>query len=428
MRIARRHSERDPYRSVRLTLFGINIGALLAVWATLLIVVYSLMDHELYQVLDNQLRFTATRIIRNYDRNRSSIPLGPVILADQQESFSLWFIALEHTDWTAAFIDGNPFVDVRQMYRRALVNPTGQYETISMEGLPYRAFYDLVHTHKGTYLIRVVQPEGPTNATLGRLLRTLTIAGLTALLLTILIALWLSERSLAPMIASWRRQQQFVADASHELRTPLTIIKTNLDVLLRNTDHTIESELHFLANAYAEVTRTNALIEDLLTLARADSQEVLIERHPVDIGALTQEVAETVAPMAEAQEKAIDVSVPTTPCLTLGDVNRLRQLLLILIDNALRYSNAGASIRLSVKCDTLYTTLTVADTGIGIDAQLLPRIFDRFVRGDATRSRHEQGGGLGLSIAKWIVEAHRGAISVQSTLGKGTTFIITLPQ
>jgi len=140
MRIARRHSERDPYRSVRLTLFGINIGALLAVWATLLIVVYSLMDHELYQVLDNQLRFTATRIIRNYDRNRSSIPLGPVILADQQESFSLWFIALEHTDWTAAFIDGNPFVDVRQMYRRALVNPTGQYETISMEGLPYRAF------------------------------------------------------------------------------------------------------------------------------------------------------------------------------------------------------------------------------------------------------------------------------------------------
>lgn len=420
--------QNDPYRSVRLTLFGINIGALLAVWAALLIVVYSLMDHELYQVLDDQLRLTATRIIRNYDRGRSSVPLGPVILADQQESFSLWFISLVHADWTAAFIDGNPFVDVRQMYRRALNDPTGQYDTIGIQGLAYRAFYALVHTQKGTYLIRVVQPEGPTNATLGRLLRTLTIAGLAALLLTILIGLWLSERSLAPMIASWRRQQQFVADASHELRTPLTIMKTNLDVLLRHPDHTIGSEINFLANAYAEVTRTSSMIEDLLTLARADSQEALIEKHPVDVSRLTHETADAIMPMAEEQEKTITVSLPVSPCLTLGDVNRLRQLLLILIDNALRYSNPGATILLTVKCDTLYTTITVADTGIGIEPKLLPRIFDRFVRGDATRNRHEQGGGLGLSIAKWIVEAHRGAITVQSTLGKGTTFTVTLPQ
>ncbi|MCY0876667.1 MAG: HAMP domain-containing sensor histidine kinase [Firmicutes bacterium] len=419
--------ERDPYQSVRFTLFGINIGALLAVWATLLIVVYSLMYHELYEVLDNQLQLTATRIIRNYDRHHAGVPLGPVILADQQESFSLWFIAHEHSDWTAAYMDGNPFVNVRLMYRRALGNPTGSYETISTNGAPYRAFYALVDTPRGTYLIRVIQPEGPTNATLSRLLRTLTVAGFAALFLTIAIGLWLSERSLSPMIASWRRQQQFVADASHELRTPLTIIKTNLDVLLRHPEHTIETELNFLANAYSEVNRTSSLIEDLLTLARADSKEALIEEHPVDVGALATEVADTVLPMAEQQEKTISVSVPASSCQTLGDVNRLRQLLLILIDNALRYSNAGGSIHLTVKCDTLYTTIAVSDTGIGIAPKLLPRIFDRFVRGDETRMRHEQGSGLGLSIAKWIVEAHRGTITAQSTVGKGTTFTITLP-
>jgi len=426
--LAKRLFGSDPYLSVRFKLFGINIGALLAVWAILLMVVYSLMANQLFQVLDDQLRNTAVRIIHSYDRGRRSIQLDPMIaLGDQDITFSLWRVTQQKANFTAAFIDGNPFVDVRQMYHLAEENSNGEYSTIGVEGLPYRAFYAIVPLTRGTYLIRVIQQEGPTNATLGRLLWTLGVAGLAALALTIVIGIWLSSRSMAPMIASWRRQQQFVADASHELRTPLTIIKTNLDVLFRHTDHTIESELHFLANAYAEVLRTNSLIEDLLTLARADSQEQLIEKYPVDIGALARDVVEAVAPMAEEQDKKITASTPAAPCQIIGDRGRLRQLILILVDNSFRYSSAGATIGITVTCDTLSTTIVVADTGAGIEPQLLPRIFDRFVRGDTTRHRNEQGSGLGLSIAKWVIEAHNGTIAVNSVLGKGTTFTIIIP-
>jgi len=417
---------KDPYLPVRVKLFGINLGALLSVWVILLIVVYSLMSQQLFAVLDDELRYSAVRIIHNYNNKQKAGPV-PIGLGDLQITFSLWTIQHHGDVWAAAFVDGNPFVNVRQMYQLARSEPDGLYRTIEMQGGSYRAFFAVVRTEHGTFLIRVLRASGPTTATLGRLLFTLGVAGLAALALAIVLGLWLTSRSLAPMIGSWKRQQQFVADASHELRTPLSIIKTNLDVLFRHPDHTIESELHYLANAYAEVTRTSSLIDSLLTLARIDSRELMLIKQPLDLNTLVREVVETVELLALEQQKEVQVSLPSAPSQVLGDEGRLRQLLLILIDNALHYSGPGASIRLEVKPDTTTTTLAISDTGFGIEPKLLPRIFDRFVRGDSARHRHDQGGGLGLSIAKWIVEAHNGTILVNSTLGKGTTFTITLP-
>lgn len=418
---------KDPYASIRWKLLAINMGALFVLWITLLSLVYSLMTHELYQVLDSELRGAAGGIIRGY-AERPHAPLGNSVALNQLDiRFSLWHMQYANGQWTSAFIDGNPFINVSPIYTAAQQNPDGLFETVSIRSVRYRSFTAMVHTERGLYLIRALKPIASINATLNNLLWILGVAGLAALILTIAMGLWLTGKSLAPMIASWKRQQQFVGDASHELRTPLAIIKANLEVLLRSPDHKIESEMTYLANAYEEVGRTTTLIQNLLTLARADSQEQLIERVPVDMNHLIRAMADTVQPLATAEDKEIVATVPEFPCQVLGDVARLRQLLLILVDNAMRYSKSGAKITLKLECDTLHTRITVADTGIGIDARLLPRVFDRFVRADTTRHRQGQGTGLGLAIAKWIVQAHNGTIEIASKLDQGTTVTITLP-
>ena len=415
----------DPYRSFKWKLFGIHIGALLAVWLTLLLIVYALMANDLYRLLDGQLRLSATRIIQHYSHSRSPLPL-PIGVDSRQTSYSLWSVTRRGARWAAEYVDGNPFVDVVYMYKQALANTAGSFGSLTVEGVRYRAFYALVPTHAGTYLIRALHNTSQIQSTLGHLLWTLGIAGTAALALTVAVGIWLTQRSVQPMIASWERQRQFVADASHELRTPLAIIKTNLDIMLRNPEHTISEEMHFLGNAYAEVGRTADLIEKLLTLARADSQEQLIEKNPVDLSALAQEVVDSLKPLADAAEKNLYTVTPQFPCAIRGDAARLRQLLLILVDNALKYTEPGAQITVSVECDTLQSTLRVVDTGVGIEAGLLPHVFERFIRSDKSR-RRSGGSGLGLAIAKWIVDAHGGEIQVTSALGKGTAFTVTLP-
>lgn len=416
----------DPYRTIRLRLFSINIGALVFVWVTLIVIVYSLMATELYSILDDQLRGSATRIIEHYDRHAPYMNPIPIGLGDQQQTFSLFTVTTSGVKWTAEFLDGNPFINAQSMYKEALKSPQGIFTTFAVEGQPYRAFLALVQTRTNTYLIRVLRPTAAVQSTLDRLLSILSVAGLAALGLSIGIGLWLTARSVRPMIASWRRQQQFVADASHELRTPLAIIRTNLEVALRNPGHTIGSEMQYLGNAYAETQSTAILVENLLTLARADSKQQLIEKEPVDLKSLVQDVVDSIEPMAQDTGKEVLAVVPASPCSTRGDMNRLRQLLLILLDNALKYSDPGARVTMTLECDTLRATLQVSDTGHGIDPKFLPHIFERFVRGDASRHRNA-GSGLGLAIAHWIVQAHGGEISASSKLGQGSVFTVTLP-
>lgn len=422
--------QKGPYLNLRLKLLAIIVGALLAVWVILLLIVYSLMTNELYRELDGELRLAAIRLIHNYDLGRTNHG-NPISFETQDTNYSLWRIEPSKSNGIAEFVDGNPFVNVRSLYKRAINssdNNSGYY-FLSIAGIRYRAFYTLVNDQKGTYLIRITQPTAPTDSTLNSLLETLGVTGVLALALTIAVGIFLTNRSITPMIVSWKRQQQFVADASHELRTPLTIIKTNLDILLRSPDHTIESEMKYLGNAYGEVLRTSSLIEDLLTLARADSQEQLVEKKPVNLNQLASDVVETVQPLAIEQNKELTVISPRGVCNILGDVARLRQLLLILLDNAIRYTDSDDQIIVTIECSTQFSTLTVTDTGAGIEPSLLPTIFDRFVRGESTRNHRslQPGSGLGLAIAQWIVEAHHGTITATSSVGIGTTITVVLP-
>ena len=235
----------------------------------------------------------------------------------------------------------------------------------------------------------------------------------------------LSKIAIAPIKSAWQKQLDFTADASHELRTPLAIIQTNLELVLDSPDETIESQLKWLKNIEAENKRMAKLVDDLLTLSRADTTEQLIEK---EMFMLDEAILESLTPFeALTLEKGIKLNVLVDSQINfLGDKKRIKQLVVILLDNALYYTNEG-SVTIALSKSETQVVLSVSDTGCGIEATHIDKIFDRFYRANKTKTLNQNGIGLGLSIASWIVKEHGGQISVKSTPGAGTTFRIYLP-
>lgn len=221
----------------------------------------------------------------------------------------------------------------------------------------------------------------------------------------------------------FQTQQRLLADVSHELRTPLTAIRGNVDLMRRMGDADPES----LEIIQEEIERMTRLVGDLLLLARADAGGLPLEKKKVELDNLLFEVYRQVRLL----EKSVEVKVTEVDqvCM-MGDVDRLKQLLLNLISNAIKYTPDGGTVDVSLSKKNGWAYLKIADTGMGIPAEDLPYIFDRFYRVDKARARAQsgQGGaGLGLAIAKWIAQAHGGNIDVTSKVGEGTTFTIILP-
>jgi len=217
----------------------------------------------------------------------------------------------------------------------------------------------------------------------------------------------------------FRGQQRFIADLSHELRTPLTTIRGNVDLMRRMKSIDEES----LNAIQAESDRMTRMAGDLLLLAQADAGQA-IRRERVELDTLLLEVYRQMRPMTEGIELGIGEE---DQAIVMGDADRLKQLLLNLVDNARKYTPKGGKVTLSLGCADGWARLSVTDTGIGIPAPDLPHIFERFYRVDKARSRAAGGSGLGLSIAQWIAQAHGGKIDVQSAPGQGTTFTVRLP-
>jgi two-component system, OmpR family, sensor kinase len=257
------------------------------------------------------------------------------------------------------------------------------------------------------------------------------------------------NKMLAHLQALYQQQQRFVADASHELRAPITSIRCNLDLLAKAPDLPAEEAQAALADAQAEANRMGRLVGDLLTLARSDSNQQATdvalangykkgdgERRQVDLDSLLLEVYRQYQPARENGNA--DVRQPgsqgprlllqhTTPTRVFGDKDQLKQVLVSLLDNALKYTPYEGSISLSLKTDERNAILKVSDSGIGISPDDVPHIFERFYRADRARSRDRGGSGLGLAIVQSIVQGHDGTIEVESIPGKGSTFTLRLP-
>ena len=219
--------------------------------------------------------------------------------------------------------------------------------------------------------------------------------------------------------------RQFSAALAHELRTPLSILRGETELALRQAPAT-DGERQRLENQLEEFDRLNALITQVLTLARAEAGQIALAHTSVDLSALATATVEQIEPVADVQGIALSCAA-SPPVLVTGDAGWLERLLLILLDNAIKFTPRGGQVHVELSGGEGVARLSVTDNGIGIPEEALARIFDPFFRGDPARSRATQGGGLGLALARWVATQHRGTIDVASRSGHGSRFTVSLP-
>jgi signal transduction histidine kinase len=239
------------------------------------------------------------------------------------------------------------------------------------------------------------------------------------------VAEFLNAR-LDAIAAAEKEQQQFIADVSHELRTPLTVLRGSLEVVLEE-ERPSEEYREAIGNALLEIRHLSRLAQNLLFLTRGQSGRITLSFANVDLVKFLSDVTRDLTPAAADHEISLEIFVPEEPVRAFIDADRMQQVLHNLIENAIRYTKPGGAIRVRLTEAPGEARLEVSDNGIGIAARDVPLVFERFFRGDLARRAYPGGSGLGLSIARWIVEAHKGRIEVASRVGEGTTFTVKLP-
>lgn len=344
-----------------------------------------------------------------------------------------------------------------------------RYETIISNGQLLRVLSAPISAAGRAYMAQVASPVDEAEAILGRFRWLLLLSLPVVLALACGVGYWMSRRALAPVEAITeaarsvttarlsRRLElprtadelhrltatfndmlarlesgvaqitRFTADASHELRTPVALVRTTAELSLRRP-RDAEAYREALAQILSETERMTRLIDDLLTLARIDAGAEQLKFELLDAGALLRDATGRCEPLAEAKNVRLEKTIPDRRILVHTDGRALERLFIILIDNAIRYTPAAG--RVGVRLDDVdgAAIVTIEDTGMGIPADAIDRIFERFYRVDAARSREAGGAGLGLSIAKWIVDAHNGSIRVESHAGIGSVFEVRFPR
>ncbi len=302
--------------------------------------------------------------------------------------------------------------------------------TTEIRGTPVRVLTQTAEGRRGgTYTIQVVQDRTAEQRTLDVMLAVLIVGGFVVVLVAFGFGFVYARRALIPIRESLgnqrtalRRQRDFAADASHELRTPLTVIRSSVEHLTRHKAEPVGEVGTALEDIDDEVRHMTAIVEDLLLLARSDSGAIELERMPVDLGDVAADGASALA--KPAANRGVQVEVDPQPAVVTGDPARLRQLVMILVDNAIRHSPPHGRVVVTVRADPMSATLTVDDEGPGIRPSDLPHVFERFYRAQGAPGG---GTGLGLAIAAWIVERHDGRIAVANRPEGGASFAVRLP-
>jgi two-component system sensor histidine kinase CiaH len=299
--------------------------------------------------------------------------------------------------------------------------------------LPIRIMTRTVVAQDGnTYFLQALQDRSTEVATLNAVLTVLLLGGVLVVIVSIGFGTIYANRALVPIRQSLdaqrgalRRQREFAADASHELRTPLTVIRSSLEHLSRHRDRPISASAdaqEALDDIDAEVTHLSSLVGDLLLLARSDSGAVVMEQTPVDLGDIAFDAASAVGRTAE--NRGVRVLVDPEPTMVTGDSARLRQLVMILADNAVRHSPRNGQVGVIVRATGSIASIEVTDQGPGVREEDMAHVFDRFWRAPGAPSG---GTGLGLAIARWIVDQHGGRIGVSNRPEGGAAFRVELP-
>ena len=345
---------------------------------------------------------------------------------------------------------------------------TPLFENLRLQGTPLRILSESIQVHGRPYTVQVGAPMHEIEEALERFRRMLLLSMPLLLLAATVGGYWISSRALAPvdkvseaartisienlaarlpvpgtgdeidrlsrtfndlltrLQGSVERLTQFTADASHELRAPTTLIRTTAEMSLRRPRSADEYQ-SALAQVLTESERMSHLIDSLLILARADASSDDSRALPFDLAPSVKEAFEEGRPLADARGIELTCVIPAGAIEIAGDPQLARRLFFILIDNAIKYTPAGGKVSVELTANP-HAVGTIRDNGIGIAAHDLPYIFDRFWRADKVRSRETGGAGLGLSIAQWIAKRMGGTIQVESAVGRGSAFTVTLPR
>jgi len=300
--------------------------------------------------------------------------------------------------------------------------------TTVIDATPFRVRTEKADSNIGTVYIQVFQDRTSELQTLDAIRTVLLVGGLLVVLVAFGFGAFYASRALVPIReslvqqrAALRRQREFAADASHELRTPLTVIRSSVEHLRRSrTESSTATEA--LDDIDAEVGNLTALVEDLLLLARSDSGAIALTRLPIDLGDVAADGAGAL--VKTAAERDVHLALDPEPAMVDGDHARLRQLTVILVDNAIRHAPRGGNVSVRIRSDRREATLEVDDDGPGIRPEDMPHIFERFWRAPGAAAG---GTGLGLAIARSIVDLHDGRIVVTNRPEGGARFIVRLP-
>ncbi|WP_310550886.1 sensor histidine kinase [Paenibacillus glufosinatiresistens] len=336
---------------------------------------------------------------------------------------SVSFMLLTDSDWKVTAKESRVPVD-DTLYEDALQKAVAQNRNtgeFTLDGS--RWTFEIQPTPQGHMLVFL--DITARRDILTEMIYTFSIVAVVMLVILFFVSRTFANRSIKPVREAFDKQKQFIADASHELKTPLAVINTNTEVLLANPDETVGSQAKWLQYIKSETERMSRLTSDLLYLTRMDDARIGEVHAPFDLSEAVMDIMLTMEAVIYEQNVLLDYDI--APGLTVeGSREGIKQVVMILLDNAVKYSGPSGKVALTLKRQQGETLLTVSNTGEGIAPEHLERIFDRFYRTDTSRSRAQGGHGLGLAIAKSIVEQHKGRIYARSIPGERTTFYVQL--
>lgn len=408
---------------LRLQLTAWYVGTFFAILTVLGIAMFVVITNRLDRDVDDSLR-TASQDLAAYVAMR-----GPQGAIDELRVPNQTLIVTDASGRSIAGAQAEPWLAPIAAQGADSGAAHGSHE--ERDDRILRASATRVRTHGGSYVAIAVGNEIELEDRYRALIAGFGSAALGSLLLVAIGGWWLARKSTAPVEHAIAHMRRFMADAAHELRTPITVARSRAEVALQRP-RAAEDYVQALRGIEAETTRLSRIVDDLLTLARVDVGERPIERRRVFLDDITVDAADAARVLAARKSIRVDIDeFDETPVL--GDETLLRQLVLILLDNAIKFTNPNGSVRVAVRAVVPHAELTVSDTGIGIGPDDLEHVFERFYRGDPSRTRAgadgsaSNGAGLGLSIAEWIVDEHGASMEIASQPGQGTRVTVLFP-
>jgi heavy metal sensor kinase len=458
----------------------LSIGLRLTLWYVAVFAVaqlvfgagmYFILRQSLYSITDDALHDQIDDLTHFLEAQKKN-----ATVAKLQEEVSETYLIEHSGDYLQIYGESGDWIFRSSALARSgiapieprLVEDQQQPRDVVFDGHAFRLLTQRVEVNRHAYTVQTGLPIDQVLKTLSLFRRFLLLFAPLLLLAAATVGYWLSRKALSPVDlitrtaqnisarnlsdrldtpktgdelqrlsdtlngmlsrieAAFLRITQFTADASHELRTPISLIRTEAEIALRKSRGEAEYR-QALRHILLESEQTSVLIEELLTLARADSGRESLQLRPVDLRAAVLRTGNEWRQMIESRGLRFDVTADEILPMVTADRSALSRLLAILLDNAQKYTSAPGKIGLEVGKVDGKAFVAVRDTGIGISQKDQAKIFERFYRVDTARSRSRGGAGIGLSIAHWIVQQHDGTITVQSEIGKGSTFIVEFP-